>query len=344
MGDLEAFVANAGVIAGGLPAWELPAEQQRALLEVNLESVILAGRLVAPSLLGRPRPRSGRFVAVTSSGATRGMSGPRRLQRREGRGGGLRPRPRRRPPRQRRHRQRRRPRLDRHPAPRRVRPPLRSPLAPRLRPPPTPGAPPRPRRGRRHDRLPPRPRRQRASPAPPSPSTAASPSDPPCLRSHFPAHTAGFCELTPRPLDTFRCHGTKRVQPCPSLNAFGSPRTKSVQPCVAEGFWPYDNQNPSVIAATLTSPGPNRTAATARTSGSGRRAGRGGRFGRRLAGGAQGGGADAAAVVALFRLLAFLFEDVGGDRGPGDDGAERRRGSRRRSCRRGSRAVMCDGS
>jgi SDR family mycofactocin-dependent oxidoreductase len=74
-GDLEAFVANAGVIAGGLPAWELPAEQQRALLEVNLESVILAGRLVTPSLLGRPRPRSGRFVAVTSSGATRGMPG-----------------------------------------------------------------------------------------------------------------------------------------------------------------------------------------------------------------------------------------------------------------------------
>lgn len=74
-GDLEAFVAGAGVIAGGLPAWELPADQQRALLEVNLESVILAGQLVAPSLLGRPRPRSGRFVAVTSSGATRGMPG-----------------------------------------------------------------------------------------------------------------------------------------------------------------------------------------------------------------------------------------------------------------------------
>jgi SDR family mycofactocin-dependent oxidoreductase len=74
-GDLEAFIANAGVIAGGLPAWELPADEQRALLEVNLESVILAGRLVTPSLLGRPRPRSGRFVAVTSSGATRGMPG-----------------------------------------------------------------------------------------------------------------------------------------------------------------------------------------------------------------------------------------------------------------------------
>jgi SDR family mycofactocin-dependent oxidoreductase len=74
-GDLDAFVANAGAIAGGVPAWELPAEQQRALLEVNLEAVMLAARLVVPTLLGRPRPRSGRFVAVTSSGAARGMPG-----------------------------------------------------------------------------------------------------------------------------------------------------------------------------------------------------------------------------------------------------------------------------
>jgi len=74
-GDLDAFVANAGAIAGGVPAWELPAEQAQALFEVNLAAVILAARLVVPSLLGRPRPRSGRFVAVTSSGATRGLSG-----------------------------------------------------------------------------------------------------------------------------------------------------------------------------------------------------------------------------------------------------------------------------
>jgi SDR family mycofactocin-dependent oxidoreductase len=72
-GDLDAFVAAAGVIAGGVPAWELPAEEQRALLAVNLEAVMLAARLVVPALLGRPRPRSGRFVAVSSSGATRGM-------------------------------------------------------------------------------------------------------------------------------------------------------------------------------------------------------------------------------------------------------------------------------
>jgi SDR family mycofactocin-dependent oxidoreductase len=74
-GDLEAFVANAGVIAGGVPAWELPAEQAQALFEVNLAAVMLAARLVVPSLLGRPRPRAGRFVAVTSAGGTRGMSG-----------------------------------------------------------------------------------------------------------------------------------------------------------------------------------------------------------------------------------------------------------------------------
>jgi SDR family mycofactocin-dependent oxidoreductase len=74
-GSLEAFVANAGVIAAGLPAWELPADQQRALFEVNLAATMLAARLVVPSFLGRPRPRAGRFVAVTSSGATRGMPG-----------------------------------------------------------------------------------------------------------------------------------------------------------------------------------------------------------------------------------------------------------------------------
>ncbi len=74
-GELDAFVANAGTIAGGVPAWELPADQERALFETNLEAVMLAARLVVPPLLGRPRPRAGRFVAVTSSGATRGMPG-----------------------------------------------------------------------------------------------------------------------------------------------------------------------------------------------------------------------------------------------------------------------------
>ena len=74
-GELDAFVAGAGVIAGGVPAWELPADEAAALFEVNLTSVMLAARLVVPALMGRPRPRSGRFVAISSSGATRGMPG-----------------------------------------------------------------------------------------------------------------------------------------------------------------------------------------------------------------------------------------------------------------------------
>jgi SDR family mycofactocin-dependent oxidoreductase len=74
-GELDAFVACAGVIAGGVPSWELPAEQARALFEVNVDAAMLAARLVVPALLGRPRPRSGRFVAVSSSGAARGMQG-----------------------------------------------------------------------------------------------------------------------------------------------------------------------------------------------------------------------------------------------------------------------------
>jgi SDR family mycofactocin-dependent oxidoreductase len=74
-GDVDAFVACAGAIAGGVPAWELPDEESRALLEINLEAVMLAARLVVPTLLGRPRPRAGRFVAVSSSSATHGMEG-----------------------------------------------------------------------------------------------------------------------------------------------------------------------------------------------------------------------------------------------------------------------------
>lgn len=74
-GEVEGLVANAGVIAGGAPAWELPLEQQQAVLEVNLTGVMTAARVGIPALLRRPRPRSGRFVAVASAAAFRGMPG-----------------------------------------------------------------------------------------------------------------------------------------------------------------------------------------------------------------------------------------------------------------------------
>lgn len=72
-GGLDAAVAAAGVIAGGAPLWELPVEQEKAVLDVCLGGVINLARSAIPALLRRPEPRSGRFVAVASAAATRGL-------------------------------------------------------------------------------------------------------------------------------------------------------------------------------------------------------------------------------------------------------------------------------
>jgi len=72
-GGLDAAVAAAGVIAGGVPLWELPADQERAVLDTDLGGVMNLARVAVPSLLRRPAPRSGRFLAVASAAATRGL-------------------------------------------------------------------------------------------------------------------------------------------------------------------------------------------------------------------------------------------------------------------------------
>ena len=72
-GGLDAAVAAAGVIAGGVPLWEMPAAQQRAVLDTDLGGVINLARAAIPALLRRPEPRSGRFLAVASAAATRGL-------------------------------------------------------------------------------------------------------------------------------------------------------------------------------------------------------------------------------------------------------------------------------
>jgi SDR family mycofactocin-dependent oxidoreductase len=72
-GGLDAMVAVAGVIAGGVPLWEMPADQLTAVLEVDLGGPIVAARVGIPALLRRPAPRSGRFLAVASVAATRGL-------------------------------------------------------------------------------------------------------------------------------------------------------------------------------------------------------------------------------------------------------------------------------
>ena len=72
-GGLDAAIAVAGVIAGGLPAWQFPPEQEAALLDINLGGVLNLARAAVPALLRRPVPRRGRFIAVASAAATRGL-------------------------------------------------------------------------------------------------------------------------------------------------------------------------------------------------------------------------------------------------------------------------------
>ena len=72
-GGLDAALAVAGVVAGGVPLWEQPDDEIAAVLEVDLLGVMTLARVTIPALLRRPAPRSGRFVAVSSAAATRGL-------------------------------------------------------------------------------------------------------------------------------------------------------------------------------------------------------------------------------------------------------------------------------
>lgn len=72
-GALDVVVAAAGVIAGGVPAWELDADAEAAVLVTNLGGVMTAARVGVPALLRRPQPRAGRFIAVASTAAQRGL-------------------------------------------------------------------------------------------------------------------------------------------------------------------------------------------------------------------------------------------------------------------------------
>jgi SDR family mycofactocin-dependent oxidoreductase len=72
-GGLDAAVAVAGVIAGGVPLWEMPEEQQAAVIDTDLGGVLALARAAIPALLRRPEPRCGRFLAVASAAATRGL-------------------------------------------------------------------------------------------------------------------------------------------------------------------------------------------------------------------------------------------------------------------------------
>jgi SDR family mycofactocin-dependent oxidoreductase len=72
-GGLDAAIGCAGVIAGGVRQWELAENQEQAVLDVDLGGVLNLARVAVPALLRRPEPRSGRFLAVASAAASRGL-------------------------------------------------------------------------------------------------------------------------------------------------------------------------------------------------------------------------------------------------------------------------------
>ena len=72
-GRIDAAVAVAGCVAGGVDAWEIPDDQWSTVMAVNLEGAWRLARAAVPALLARPEPRQGRFVAVASAGGTVGL-------------------------------------------------------------------------------------------------------------------------------------------------------------------------------------------------------------------------------------------------------------------------------
>jgi SDR family mycofactocin-dependent oxidoreductase len=72
-GGLDAAIGCAGVIGGGAPQWEVPRAVEQAILEVDLGGVLNLARAAVPALLRSPEPRTGRFLAVASAAAIRGL-------------------------------------------------------------------------------------------------------------------------------------------------------------------------------------------------------------------------------------------------------------------------------
>jgi SDR family mycofactocin-dependent oxidoreductase len=72
-GGLDAALAIAGCIGGGVYAWKTPDPLWSTLIAVNLEGAWRLAKATVPALLSRPEPRQGRFVAVSSASGTVGI-------------------------------------------------------------------------------------------------------------------------------------------------------------------------------------------------------------------------------------------------------------------------------
>ncbi|MGB2757383.1 MAG: SDR family NAD(P)-dependent oxidoreductase, partial [Acidimicrobiia bacterium] len=72
-GGLDIVVAAAGVVAGGVPFWDIDEDAWDQTFAINTKGVWNTLRATAPLMLERPRPRSGRIVAIASVAGLVGM-------------------------------------------------------------------------------------------------------------------------------------------------------------------------------------------------------------------------------------------------------------------------------
>ena len=72
-GGVDAALAIAGGIAGGEPAWRTDDDVWDTMFGINFDGVRRLVAAAVPAMLERPRPRNGRFIAVSSAGGTLGL-------------------------------------------------------------------------------------------------------------------------------------------------------------------------------------------------------------------------------------------------------------------------------
>lgn len=72
-GRLDVAVAAAGIVAGGQPLWETPADQLELLWDVDARGVWNVAAAVLPAMLAGPDPSGCRFVALASAAGSRGL-------------------------------------------------------------------------------------------------------------------------------------------------------------------------------------------------------------------------------------------------------------------------------
>jgi SDR family mycofactocin-dependent oxidoreductase len=72
-GRLDAAVAVAGVVDGGVPLWEMEDQAWSVLFDVNVLGVRRLAAAAVPVLLGNAEPRQGRVVAVASAAGVLGL-------------------------------------------------------------------------------------------------------------------------------------------------------------------------------------------------------------------------------------------------------------------------------